>query len=116
VNYLSRPWHRPVLRVLVLALAVAVAPLPAWAAESTAPPPGTNLKASIQKVVAKEIAATVKTPVAQAKQAGAEATTDLGSPSFFKSKAGLVALVFTTVGLGFCFYSTSHDRVKSPGK
>jgi hypothetical protein len=100
----------------MLALAVAVAPLPVWAAESTAPPPSTNLKASIQKVVAQEIATSVKAPAAQAQQSGATSTTDLGSRSFFKSKAGLIALVCTTVGLGFAFYSTSHDRVKSPAK
>ncbi len=114
MNYLSRPWRRPVLRVLVLALAVAAAPLPVLAGEPT-PPPSPNLKASIQKVVASEIAAAAKAPAAKATQSGGGGA-DLGSPSFFKSKAGIITLVATAVGLGFALYSTSNDRVKSPAK
>jgi hypothetical protein len=101
-----------VLRVLLLALAVAAAPLPVLAGETTATPPS-PIKASIQKVVASRVVTLAKVPAAQANQASG---TDLASPSFFKSKAGVVALVATAVGIGFALYSTSNDRVKSPAK
>ena len=112
MNLLSRPWRRPLLRVLVLALAVAAAPLPALAGETTAAPPS-PIKTSIQKIVASRVVTVAKVPAAQANQASG---TDLGSPSFFKSKAGLVALVVTAAGVGFALYSTSNDRIKSPAK
>lgn len=111
----SRSWRRPVLRVLVLAVAIAAAPLPALAGEPTAPPSAPTLKASIQKVVAKEVVTMAKAPVARSAQSGGT-TTDLSSPGFFKSKAGAIALVITAVGLGVTLYSTSNDRVKSPAK
>ena len=115
VNHLSRPWRRPLLRVLVLALAVAAAPLPVLAGEPT-PPTNPTLKASIQKVVAQEIAMAAKAPVARSAQSSGGTTTDLASPSFFKTKAGVITLVATVVGVGFALYSTSNDRVKSPAK
>lgn len=115
MNHQSRPWRRPVLRVLVLALAVAVAPLPAFAAEPSGTPPA-PIQASIQKAVASQVVSLAKAPEARATQAGGGTTTDLGSPSFFKTKAGVIALVATAVGLGVALYSTSQDRVKSPGK
>ena len=92
VNHLSRPWRRPLLRVLVLALAVAAAPLPVLAGEPA--PPSGHLKASIQKVVAKEIATRgegSRGPFGAVERR--RTTTDLGSSSFFKSKAGIITLV-----------------------
>lgn len=115
MNDMSRHARRPVLRVLVLALAVAAAPLPVLAGEP-APPSQPTLKASITKVVAREVAATAKAPVARSAQSSGAPSTDLGSPSFFKTKAGVITLLVTAVGIGFTVYSTSHDRVKSPGK
>jgi hypothetical protein len=114
VNHVTRPWRRPVLRVLLLALAVALAPLPALAEETPANPPG-PIQASIQKVVASQVVVLTKAPSAQSNQAGASAT-DLGSKSFFKTKAGIITLLVTAVGIGATVYSTSNDRVKSPGK
>jgi hypothetical protein len=99
--------------VLLLALAVAAAPLPAWAADPPAAPG--PIQASVQKAVAAQVVTLSKAPAAQATQAGGT-TTDLGSKSFFKSKAGIITLVVTSVGIAATLYSTSHDRVKSPGK
>jgi len=42
--------------------------------------------------------------------------TDLESKSFFKSPAGIIALVLVGVGTGVALYSTSNDRIKSPAK
>lgn len=112
MNYLTRPWRRPVLRVLVLALAVAAAPLPAFAGDPPAAQPNLDLKASIQKVVAKEVGTVKPAGVARSQQASGGTTTDLGSSSFFKSKAGIITLVVTAVGIGFALNSTSKDRVK----
>lgn len=111
MTHMMRPWRRPVLRVLVLALAVAAAPLPAFAGDPQASQATLNLKASIQKVVAKEVVNAAHTPVARATQAGGTKA-DLGSGSFFKSPAGIVAIVATAIGLGFTLRSTSKDRVK----
>jgi protein-disulfide isomerase len=100
-----------VLRVLVLALAVAAAPLPAFAAD---PPPAQanlNLKASIQKVVAKEVGNVKPSSVARSQQSSGGTTTDLSSGSFFKSPAGIITLVVTAVGVGFALRSTSKDRI-----
>jgi hypothetical protein len=115
VNDVSRSWRRPVLRVLVLALAVAVAPLPVWAGEPPSPSP--VLKASILKAVAAESLVAAKAPVARAAQSAAgSSSTDLSSRAFFKSKAGIITLLFVGTGVGFALYSTSHDRVKSPNQ
>jgi hypothetical protein len=117
VNHLSRPWRRPVLRVLVLAMALAAAPLPAVAGEPNPLANPSPLKASIETAVAKEMVAVAKAPNARlARSSGSGTTTDLGTPSFFKTPAGVITLVLTTAGLGYAIYSTNHDRVKSPAK
>jgi hypothetical protein len=96
---------------VVLALAIAAAPLPALAGEppATAPPPG--LAAAAQK-------AAVAQAKADARMARAQSTTgtktDLGSPSFFKTPAGIITLIAVGAGLGYALYSTSNDRVESP--
>ena len=51
-----------------------------------------------------------------ASQDPAQPKTDLGSKSFFKSPAGIVALVLVGVGTGVALYSTSNDRISSPGR
>jgi hypothetical protein len=43
-------------------------------------------------------------------------TASLESKSFFKSPAGIVALILVGVGTGVALYSTSNDRIKSPAK
>lgn len=36
--------------------------------------------------------------------------------SFFKTRAGVVALAVMAIGVGYAIYSTQEDRIKSPGK
>lgn len=109
MTHMTRPWRRPVLRVLVLTLAVAAAPLPAIAGDPPPAQPNVNLTASVDKAVAKEVVTMKPATVARAQSGGT--TTDLGSGSFFKSPAGVVAIVLTAVGVGLTLRSTSKDRV-----
>ena len=110
MTHMTRPWRRPVLRVLVLALAVALAPMPALAGDPPPTQPTVNLSASVDKAVAKEVVAMKHAGVARSQDSGGT-TTDLGSPSFFKTPAGIVAIAAAVVGLGFTLRSTSKDRV-----
>ena len=112
MTHFTRPWRRPVLRVLVLALSVAAMPMPAFAGDPPTLQQELNLTTSVQKVVAKEVATATRTAVARATQSGGATTTDLASGSFFKSPAGIVALVLTAVGVGLALRSTSKDRIK----
>jgi len=112
-------WRRLLARVLVLALALGA--LPANCLAGGTPPPGEStptLAASIQKAVALETAKMSKARAASsvASQDPAQPKTDLGSKSFFRSRAGVIALVLVGVGTGIALYSTSNDRVKSPAK
>lgn len=110
MTYMTRPWRRPVLRVLVLALAVALAPLPALAGDPPPTQPTVNLSAAVSKAVAKEAPALGRPGVARSQDAGGT-TTDLGSTSFFKSPAGIIAIAATVVGVAFTLRSTSKDRI-----
>ena len=107
-----RSWHL-VIRVLVLALAVAAVPLPCFAGETSAPVASKpTITGSIQRAVA-------VTPLAPARgqAAGAKADkSELNSPSFFKSKAGVIALVVLAAGAGFTVYSSQHDRIHSTAR
>jgi hypothetical protein len=105
-------------RVLVLVLAVGAVPANCLAGE---PPPGGStptLAASIQKAVAAESAKLGKARAASsmASQDPSQPKADLGSKSFFRSRAGIVALVLVGVGTGVALYSTSNDRISSPGR
>jgi hypothetical protein len=51
-----------------------------------------------------------------AKQDPGAATNPLESKSFFKSPAGIVAIILVGVGAGYAMYSTSNDRITSPAK
>lgn len=52
----------------------------------------------------------------RAAQAPATVTTDLRSGSFFKSKAGIAALLIIGAGTAYAIYSASNDRIKSSGR
>ena len=111
-------WRRLLARVLVLVLAVGAVPANCLAGE---PPPGgptPTLAASIQKAVAAESAkmGKARASTTAAKQAAGAPAANLESKSFFKSPAGIVALVLVGVGTGVALYSTSNDRISSPGK
>ena len=108
-------WRPSALRVLTLAVAIAAAPLPALAEEASTPAQASpGIAASAQKVAATEVLVPSAKPQTAASQQGGTTSTDLGSKSFFKTPAGIIALVAVGVAAGFTFYSTSHDRITSP--
>jgi hypothetical protein len=99
-----------VIRVLVVALAVAAAPLPSFAGD-----PNTPVKPRPTLTLLVKQAAAV-TPVTVARAQGTTNKADkssLDSPSFFKSKAGVIALVVLTAGAAFTIYSSQNDRIQS---
>jgi len=97
-------------RVLLLALAVAAAPMPALAGETgptAAPAP--VLKDAIAKAAA-------AVPLAKARAQSGAAPVDkseLGSKSFFKKPAGIIALVVVAAGGAYMAYSMKQDRIHS---
>lgn len=116
MNCIVRLWRPSVARVGVLAVAIAVAPLPVAAGESGAPAakPAPGIRTAVEKVVATQKLEVTRT-AARAQQTGSTST-DLGSTSFFRSPAGIIALVALAAGVGYTLYSTSNDRVKSPAR
>lgn len=112
VNVPVRLWRRPVTRAVLLSAAIIAAPLPSFAGETSSPGsvPSPSIKASVAKVVNTERLA-VSTTTARAQDTGV-----LGSPSFFKTRAGIITVVALVAGVSFALYSTSHDRVKSPNR
>lgn len=102
-------------RAFALAVMTAFIPLPAAASDTaTNPPQAPKIKASMERIVARDVAATPvrKAVVRKDSQAGSSAT----SPGFFKTGPGIVALAVMAAGTGYALYSTSHDRIHSPGK
>ena len=111
----DRPWRRPLVPALAVALALVVAPLPAQAGDPTARPASApGIAAAAQKAVTAQVKTTG--PVRAFSQSTTTAKTDLGSSSFFKTPAGIITLAVVGAGVGYALYSTSHDRIKSPGK
>jgi hypothetical protein len=110
--------RRPTGRSAMLALAMGLVPLPALAGE---PAPGPNAKIaqpaelSLRQAIAREVARipAANPPAIRKKQ---QSTTSTGSPGFFRTKPGIIALGVMAVGGGYAIYSVSHDRVKSAAK
>jgi hypothetical protein len=97
------------VRVLVLTLAVAAAPMPSLAGETSPTAPAAPvLKDAIAKAAASEVLASARA------QGGAKPDkSELGSTSFFKKPAGIIAIIVVAAGTGFMFYSLKHDRIHS---
>ena len=107
----ARTW-RLVSRVLVLAVAIAAVPVPTLAQEKSPPAAKPGIQASIQKVAASTSVAPARVPAARTQ---ASPTTPAKS-SFIKSPAGIAMLAVLGAGVGYALYSTSHDRINSPGR
>jgi hypothetical protein len=99
-----------------VAAAVLVAPLPALAADSppqTPAPIKPGIKASADRAAVSLASSTRAEPRAP------QPPTNSGGKdkwSFFKSPAGALVLGAVAAGAGYAIYSTSNDRVHSPGK
>lgn len=110
----TRSWCGGMIRAGTLVIITALIPLPAAASDSATTPSPPTIKKSMEKIVAREVAATpVRKDVARDDRQGAPAG---NSPSFFKTKPGMIALVVMAAGTGYAIYSAQHDRIHSPGK
>jgi hypothetical protein len=114
-------------RAVVLAVVVALIPLPvaadepervpkAAAVETAKAPEAPTIRAAIAKVDARDLKPTVRsrTTARRSEQQTSNPATD--SPTFFKTGTGIAVLAVIAAGVGYALYSTSHDRISSPGK
>jgi hypothetical protein len=96
-------------RIVALAVVVALSPLPAFAGDGNQPAKAPGIRASA--------AAVVKTERLAASPSSAQATqAQAGSPAFFKTPLGVIALATLAAGVGYALYSAKHDRITSPAK
>ena len=107
-------WRGALCRAVLLAIITTLTPLPAAASDALTPEKAPTIKASMESIVARDLTAapvrpTVARPARQGQTAG-------GEPGFFKSRAGMVALVVMVAGTGYALYSAQHDRIHSAGK
>ena len=72
------------------------------------------LRAAIEKIDASDFKPT--TSSRNAPRRAAQDSVSKQSPAFFKSGTGITVLAVVAAGVGYALYSTSHDRVNSPGK
>jgi hypothetical protein len=97
-----------------LVVIAALIPLPAAASDTPAKHSTPTLKASMQQIVARDVAAR---PAATAAVRRDRQGSAAGSaPGFFKSGPGMAAIAVLAVGTGYALYSAQHDRIHSPGK
>lgn len=69
-----------------------------------------TLKASMETIVARDLAAVKPAPATARRQQ------NTGSASFFKTGPGMVAAAVLIAGTGYALYSSKHDRIHSAGK
>ena len=103
-------WCGRMMGALSLCIITALIPLPAAASDTaTNSPEAPKIKASMEKIVARDVAATPvrKTVVRKDSQAGSSGT----SPGFFKTGPGIVALAVMAAGTGYALYSASQAGV-----
>ena len=115
--------HRGCSRILLLVLCAALVPLPTFAAEASASStaaarpgivasPAPTLQAAVVQAVNREVASRPATAARRSTQP----TPNADSPSFFRTKAGVMVLAVFAAGVGYAIYSTQNDRINSPGK
>ena len=107
-------WRGALWRAPVLAIITTLGPLPAAASDALTPEKAPTIKASMESIVARDLTAAPARPAAA--RSARQAPTAGGAPGFFKSRAGMVALVAMVAGAGYALYSASHDRIHSPAK
>jgi hypothetical protein len=114
-------------RATIFAACVALIPLPASAAGGSPPakrvavetaraPEPRPLRAAIEQLDSRDLQTPSK-PVEKAPRRSAQgADTVKQSPAFFKTGPGIAVLAVIAAGVGYALYSTSNDRIHSPGK
>jgi hypothetical protein len=106
-------WRGGLPRAILLAVAATLIPLPVAASDVQPAPKAKTIKASMQDMVARDVAA-MRTPRAVRRAEQGDVSKE--SPAFFKTKPGIIALAVLAGGVGYALYSASHDRIHSPGK
>jgi hypothetical protein len=110
-----RVWiKRSCHRVLWVIIVTALIPLPVVAGDTPTDKRAPSLKESAAQIVARGVAAAPARPSATRDARQGSASTN--SPSFFKSRPGMIALAVMAAGTGYAIYSAQHDRIHSPGK
>ncbi len=107
-------WRRAIGRAVAFAIVAALVPLPLAAGQTSQSAAGKSLKASVEKVVARESAVSARTAVALRAQ-GASTTdkSQLETGSFFKTPAGMICLAVVGAGVAYAAYSAQNDRIHS---
>ena len=113
VTHRARSWCGKMTRASSLAVITALIALPVAASDTPTKASTPTLKASMQHIVARDVAAK---PAVTAARADRQTSPAGSSPGFFKSGPGMVAIAVMAVGTGYALYSASHDRIHSPGK
>lgn len=106
-------WRGALPRAVMLAVAVALVPLPVAASDAKADPKPKTIQASMQDMVARDVAAAPARSAVRRVEQGGQAKESAG---FFKTKPGIIALAVMVGGVGYALYSAKHDRISSPGK
>lgn len=107
-------WRGALPRAMLLAVAAALIPPPVAASDAKPAPKARTIQASMQDIVARDIATTraPRTAMRRAEQSNVSKE----SSAFFKTKPGMIALAILAAGTGYALYSVKHDRVHSAGK
>jgi hypothetical protein len=107
-------WRGLLPRAGLLAVIIALVPLPVAANDGGTDAKTPTIKASMERIVARDLAAAPASSAAVRPARQGRAPGD--SPAFFKSGPGIVALVMMVAGTGYALYSSKHDRITSAGK
>jgi predicted methyltransferase len=94
-------------------VAVALVPLPVAASDAKPAPKAKTIQASMQEMVARDVAAAPARTAARRAEQGSQSKESVG---FFKTKPGMIALAVMIGGVGYALYSSQHDRITSAGK
>jgi hypothetical protein len=97
----------------VAAAGPASSPKPVPAETVSAPEPR-PLQAAIEKLDSRDLKRPTKASGTRRSAQGADTVRQ--SPTFFKTGPGIAVLAVIAAGVGYALYSTSNDRIKSPGK
>jgi hypothetical protein len=109
-----------VCRTLLVAFVASLLPSPARAEGVKETPRSVNLQAEMTKVVQRDLAKEAVQPrlarPAASRVRAQSADPAKESPSFFKSRTGIIVLGVLAAGAGYAIYSTQNDRINSPGR
>lgn len=100
-------------RAVLLVVAAALVPLPVAASDTKPAPKPKTIQASMQEIVARDVAAAPARPAARRAEQDSQSKESI---AFFKTKPGMIALAVMVGGVGYALYSAQHDRIHSAGK